>query len=113
LSEMAQASQCGFSVQTDQIPVGAAVKEVADLFEVDPLISVGAGSMLMAVKAGTEKRLIEGLAEAGIPAAAIGEFTSAADQILVNAQGARQPFVFDGVDPYWGAFFRAYEAGWK
>ena len=113
LSEMADASQCGFKVQTHKIPIGSSVKQVADLFEIDPLLSVGAGAMLMAVKAGTENGLIQALADEGIPATAIGQFTKDRSKTLVTENGESQELAFDGVDPYWGAFFKAFQAGWK
>ena len=113
LEEMADASNCGFHVETEKLPINAAVQAVADLFEIDPFLSVGAGSMLMAVKSGTENKLIGHLTKAGIAATAIGHLSGDGKKELVQKDGSAKPFHFDGVDPYWGAFFKAYQAGWK
>lgn len=113
LSEMADAANCGFTAQQDRLPIDASVQQVADLFEIDPFISVGAGAMLIAVKPGTEEQLIEGLAAEGVPATAVGQLTTDGNKTLIDTDGEKKPFVFDGVDPYWGAFFKAFQAGWK
>lgn len=113
LNEMAEASRCGFKVELDKLPIIQEVQQVADLFDIDPFISVGAGSMLMAVKNGAENQLIERLAAEGLPALKVGEFTEGNEKVLIDANGEHKPFTFDGIDPYWEAFFKALQSGWK
>jgi hydrogenase maturation factor len=113
LHEMAIASDCGFRVATDRLPISPEIQMVADLFEIDPFFSVGAGAMIMAVKKGCEDKLIGSLTAAGIPAVKVGEFTDRDTLELVDAAGVRRPFDFDGVDPYWAAFYKALQSGWK
>lgn len=113
VSELADASGCGFSVCADDIPVCEAVESVAKLFEIDPLLSVGAGSMIMAVNPDMEPELVDHLRQYGIPAAAIGSLTENEEGRTVITGGEPGPFRFDGQDPYWGAFFKALNAGWK
>lgn len=110
--EMATASGCGFEVHTDKIPVSAEVQQVADLFKIDPLLSIGAGSMIMSVKKGTEKRMLDALAVADIPAAHVGTFTEEKN-IIVEADESSTDFYYDGIDPYWEAFFTALNTGLK
>ena len=113
LQEMADASGCGFEVEMDKLPISQEVQLIADAFDIDPFVSLGSGSMLMAAKSGCEEELINKLNANGIPAAKIGEFTQGHDKVLINSQGEEKPFEFDGVDPYWNAFFHAYQSGWK
>lgn len=112
ISEMAEASGCGFLVDSDKLPVGEAVRRITGLFEIDYRISVGAGSMIMAVKKGTEDALVHGLEEASIPAAVVGEMTTADGGFRLIEDGEEGAFSFDGRDPYWQAFFEAVKAGW-
>ncbi|NJB84331.1 hydrogenase maturation factor [Lewinella marina] len=112
LDEMAQAAGLGFAVNPALIPVEPEARAVAEVFGIDPLFAVGAGSMLIAVAPAAEASLRGALSAAGIPATTIGHFTEAADKTLL-ADGRRQAFAFDGKDPYWAAFYQAYAAGWK
>jgi hydrogenase expression/formation protein HypE len=113
LDEMADASGCGFTVELDKINLNEEVRQITDLFEIDPFLSIGAGSMLMAVKPGNEDRLIEGLSKEGVEACKIGVFTEGSSKQLVEKNGEQRSFTFDGVDPYWAAFFKAFQAGWQ
>jgi hydrogenase expression/formation protein HypE len=109
--EMADASSLGFLLESDKVPVPTEVQKVARLFEIDPLISVGAGAMLISVKAGNEEKLIKALAESGIPATVIGTLTAEKSKLISTKNGNVQKVDFDGRDPYWGAFFKAMDTG--
>ncbi len=111
LDEMAQASALGFEVTADLIPIEPEVQKVAGLFEIDPLVSIGAGSMIIAVAPEAESILLNSLKSAGIPATAIGCFTGSVTKIIIK-NGSLKEFNFDGTDPYWAAFYNAYSAGW-
>jgi hydrogenase expression/formation protein HypE len=113
LIEMAEASGLGFLLDMDKVSVPDEVRKVALLFEIDPMISVGAGAMLMSVKAGFEERLIKALGENGIPASVIGVFTAEKSKVIQKENGVVDEADFDGKDPYWEAFFKAVQAGKK
>ncbi|MBN3583408.1 AIR synthase family protein [Algoriphagus aestuarii] len=113
VQEMAIASGLGFEVIKDLVPVPNEVRQVADLFGIDPLLSIGAGAMIMAVAAGSVAQLIDKLAQEGIPATAIGNLTQSPEQILIDSAGNRSRFEFNGIDPYWEAFFNAIQQGKK
>jgi hydrogenase maturation factor len=113
IAEMAEASGCGFRVESEKLPLGEAAKQICELFEIDPRLCVGAGSMIIAVKAGKENVLVDHLHENGIPATVVGEWTSQEDGNILFDDGKETTFKFDGHDPYWNAFFEAMEKGWK
>lgn len=113
ISEMAGASGCGFVVHHDQLPVSPTVQAVAKVFDIDPLYCVGAGSMIMAVKEGCESKLISYLEAHTIEATVVGQFSALSEGCRMVEDGEEKPFVFDGKDPYWEAFFKAFNAGWK
>ncbi|MDZ7683412.1 MAG: AIR synthase-related protein [Fodinibius sp.] len=75
ISELAEASACGFRVDSDRLPVGEAPQEICELFEIDHRCCVGAGSMVMAVTQGQEQALVDHLQDQGIPATVVGELT--------------------------------------
>ena len=111
--EMAGASGCGVVVDNDKIPADTIQKQICDLFEIDHRFSIGAGSMIMAVKRGKEEALIRHLRQNGIPATAIGEFTADKGVYQQLTNGQSSDLVFDGQDPYWQAFFKAMNDGLK
>ncbi len=113
ICEMAHASGCGFRVYNDALPVGEAQKQVADLFGIDHRFSVGAGSMVMAVKPGSEDKLISHLASKSIRATVVGEMTAKEAGYRIVENDEEKALHFSGKDPYWEAFFDAYKAGWR
>lgn len=110
---MAQASGCGFRVDSNRLPSGEVPVRICDLFEIDHRLCVGAGSMVMAVKKGEEDNLMTHLRDHSIPVAVVGEMTEPEEGYILIEDGEETPFEFDGRDPYWNAFFKAVEAGWK
>lgn len=113
ITEMATASGCGFRVENELIPAGETPLQICKLFEIDHRLCVGAGAMIMAVKAGNENQLIQYLESKAIPAVVVGEITEPSQGFRLIEDGEEKEFIFDGSDPYWGAYFRALKAGWK
>jgi len=113
ISEMAEASGCGFKVYDDKLPVSEAPVEITRLFDIDHRLCVGAGSMIIAVQDGKEEFLTDHLRDQGIPAAIVGQMTSKEEGCIVVEDGEENEFSFDGKDPYWNAFFKAMEEGWQ
>lgn len=113
IAEMAEASGCGFKVFNEKLPVAEAPRQICKLFDIDHRLCVGAGSMVMAVKDGMENLLIHHLNQQGIPAVVVGDMTAETEGTILIENGEENVFSFDGKDPYWNAFFKAVEAGWK
>lgn len=113
ISEMAEASGCGFRVDSSKLPAGEAPKQICELFNIDHRRCVGAGSMIMAVKNGQAEALVSHLKDQSISATVVGEIKPADEGNILIEDGQEKDFVFDGHDPYWNAFFEAMEKGWK
>ncbi len=111
--EMAKASGCGFRVQDDKLPVGEVPRAICELFEIDPRLCVGAGSMILSVANDRADGLVERLEADSVPAAVVGEMRPAREGFILVEDDAEQSFSFDESDPYWGAYFKAMEAGWS
>lgn len=113
ISEMAEASGCGFKVYDEKLPVGETPTAICELFEIDHRFCVGAGSMIIAVENGKADFLVNHLRELSIPAAVVGEMLPEEEGGILVEGDQEQPFEFDGNDPYWNAFFNAMKQGWK
>jgi hydrogenase expression/formation protein HypE len=111
--EMATAAGLGVEVAVDKLPTGEVQKAVCNLFDLDPLYCIGAGSMIIAVKEGKEQDLIKILQQSGVMATAVGKFTAKNDGLTVTSQGNKKPLQNLGTDPYWKAFYTAFSKGVK
>jgi hydrogenase maturation factor len=109
--EMAVASGCGVFLNKDTVPVGNVQQQVCDLFAIDPLFSIGAGAMIMAVEQGSENCVIEALKKTGIQATTIGTFVHREQGYYMYSGGRQQELKHPGTDPYWKAFYMAYAKG--
>lgn len=111
--EMALASQCGVIVDEDELPTGEVQKSVCDFFNINPHYSIGAGSMIMAVKKDKEQLLIEALSSKGIKATAVGKFLNKEHGMMITKRDGLKPLQHPETDPYWKAFYTAYSSGLK
>jgi hydrogenase maturation factor len=109
--EMARASSCGVLINNEKIPVGIAQQEIAAFFEIDHRTSIGAGAMLMAVATEAVAPLLSHLEKHTIKATQIGVFTQEESGFMIEEEGVLKPLNYDGIDPYWEAFYKAYKEG--
>ncbi|WP_139905494.1 AIR synthase family protein [Clostridium thermarum] len=86
LWEMAKASQVGFRVFEEKIPIKEVTKKICSSFNLDPLKLISSGSMLITMQQG--ERLVKALQQKGINAAVIGKITEGSG-ILVK-EGVEQ-----------------------
>ncbi len=110
--EMAVASGCGVLVQEDKLPTGDIQQQVCRVFNIDPHFSVGAGSMIIAVKKEKAEELIKHLETEGISATAVGVFMPKSEGLKLTGIETK-PLIHPGTDPYWDAFFTAFAKGLK
>lgn len=82
LWEVAKASNVGFKVYNDKMPLSDITKKLCSRYDIDPLRLISSGSMLITTANG--KNLIEKLKQNGIEAAIIGKVIKEGS-ILVNS----------------------------
>lgn len=111
--ELASASDCGVAVFAEQIPAGNAQQQICAHFGIDPLFSVGAGSLIIAAAPGKAEQIIEALKQENIPARVVGKLTEKEKGMTLWKEGKSETLIHPGEDPYWKAFFQAFQAGWK
>lgn len=113
LVELATASQCGIIIQRDRIPIGEAQKRICGQFGIDPLYCVGAGSLIITVVPEKVQSVVHCLSEEGIESAVVGELVEKEKGMILRENDQMKPLKHPGVDPYWEAFFKAFQKGWK
>lgn len=111
--EMAVASGNGALIDAAAIPAGAPQQAICAVFDINPLYAVGAGAMIVACKQEGVQSIIDNLQQEHIQATAIGHLCPANQGIKIIQNGQLQDLVYLSTDPYWAAFFKAYQKGWK
>lgn len=109
--ELAEASSVGVMIFADRIPVADVTKKVCSMFDLDPLRSLGEGSMLICCKPSKERRIIAALARSGVKATSIGKVVSRKDDRLIIENGSEKRLEPVEQDEYWRAFSKAKNQG--
>jgi len=106
LQEMATASQKRFAVQADRIPVAPESRAVCEAFRIDPLETMGEGSLLISCAPPRVDDLRLALRRSGVASAEIGSVAEGEGLVLMGAMGKKTSFSPHG-DAYWRAYSRA------
>ena len=107
LHEFAKAARLGLVVHKDEIVATPAVKEICEMFAIDPLNSISEGTLIATVRPHAANEVLKRLRDSGIAASICGEMTDEAKGIQMVEGGRQKPFDHPGVDPFWEAFYKA------
>ena len=113
LVEMAEASNLGGVIDLESIPVSEETLEVCRLFHLDPLASLGEGSLLIASRPDRTKRVVDILRSAGTGATVIGQLSSRSRGLFGDSRKGRSRIRNIKQDPYWNAYWRAVKRRWS
>lgn len=105
--EMSEASKIGVEIDVDKIPVDKEVSAICELFKIDPLASIGAGSLLLVCDKEKSQAIVDRLSKNDIKAAIIGETCSYEKGKTVLKNGGSAELMYQETDPYWAAYFNA------
>lgn len=111
--ELAKASGNGVIVDDEKIPIGELQNQVCRIFDLDPRYCIGAGSMIITCKPEKAAAIRSRLNQAGIDCTQVGQLVDETKGILLEKNGQREAMNYYEEDPYWAAFFKALNAGWK
>jgi hydrogenase expression/formation protein HypE len=104
IHEIADASNLGFKIFEDRIPVAKETSEICEAFEIDPLYLIASGSMLIATKKNASNDISKSLIESGIGASVVGEFLpSPEDRIIRRKNGVKEELARPVCDHLWVA----------
>lgn len=102
--EIAESSGTGVRIYEEKIVIPEEIAKVCDYFAIDPLISIGEGTLLITAEKTKAPKLISELEKNGIPAYEIGEITKG-ERIFVRKDKREEKLVPVKVDPFWQAYF--------
>lgn len=109
--ELCSASRVGVKIIKDKIIVGQEQQRICELFNIDPLRSVGAGSLLIACEKKWSTRIIEALNKSQFLAAVVGETRPFEEGKTIIDKEQKSELTYLEKDPYWDAFSQAIALG--
>ncbi|MBE3598802.1 MAG: AIR synthase family protein [Limnochordaceae bacterium] len=115
IAEMAEASGLGAVVEREAIPVSPVTRELCRaFFGMDPYTALGEGALVLAVDPARAAELQARLGAEGIRAAIVGRFEAPGHgRWVVEPDGRKTLLAPPAADPYWAAYARARESGWR
>ena len=113
LLEMAGASRLGASVDVENISVSEETREICRFFRIDPLTTLGEGSLLIASRPNRTSRLMDRLVSKGIEAQLVGRLSSRLRGVYATTSRGRGKIRYPQGDPYWKAYWKAVRRGWR
>jgi hydrogenase maturation factor len=84
IHEVADASNLGFRVSEEKIPVARETLQICRAFDIDPLCLIASGSMLIATQSSASDRIVGSLERNGIKASVVGEFLASSEKRLIK-----------------------------
>lgn len=111
--ELATASGNGARILKEKLPVGRVQQEISGLFQLDPYRCIGAGSMIITCKKECADTVILQLSGKQIRCVRVGELTSKGEGIKLIDGKDKSDLIYQEQDPYWAAFLKAYQKGWR
>ncbi len=107
IHEMADASNLGFKVFRDKIAVSPETNRICRFFNIDPLMLISSGALLISVKPKSSDRVIELLGQKHISASTIGEFVeNPRERTIMDRKGKAKPLERPLSDHLWKALAR-------
>ena len=106
LEEMASASGKAFDVDLGSVPRSREADEICAAFGIDPLTTMGEGSLLFTCRPAKAKELEKTMSSEGIPVAEIGRVEKGNGLLLRDYHGRPRRFK-PRPDGYWSAYQRA------
>lgn len=106
--EIAAASKTGVTIYEDKIVIPDEIAVVCRSFNIDPLISISEGTLVITAEPGNSGKIINELKKRSIDAWDIGEITKG-ERLFIRKGGGKIVLEPVLVDPFWPAFFSAAE----
>jgi hydrogenase maturation factor len=107
IHEMADASSLGFKVSRDKITVSPETKRICRFFNIDPLMLISSGALLISAEPKSSERIIELLGQKHISASIIGEFVeNPRERTIMDRKGKAKPLERPLSDHLWKALAR-------
>ncbi|MEM3458605.1 MAG: AIR synthase family protein [Candidatus Bathyarchaeia archaeon] len=89
IHEMADASNLGFKIFEEKIPISKETLEICKFFKIDPLQLISSGALLISAKPEIATKITDRLEEQQIRASIIGEFSKNSHKRIIVKEGGK------------------------
>lgn len=104
IHELADASNKGFKVFEERIPIAEETMRICEYFRIDPMCLIASGSLLIAAEKDFSDKIVKVLRKNGIAAAVIGELLSSSrKRAIVRRDGREERLARPVSDHLWRA----------
>ena len=111
--ELTQASKTGIEIDLSNVILTQEAKQVCELFGLDPYLALSEGTLIITVKQEKAQEVLKALRSGGIKAKIIGRIMDSQHGRWIKVNGKLQPLAKPSIDPYWKAYWKARQEGWK
>ncbi len=105
LFELSQAANLGIRIEKERIVLEDCVKEICNLFDIDPYASISEGTLIICCREHKAEEIVEALSGKGISSSIVGELTNPKHGMILVEEGKEKKLEHPLVDPFWGAFY--------
>jgi hydrogenase expression/formation protein HypE len=113
LYELCEASNVGLEVDLSKVIVTEEAKQVCELFKISPYSTLSEGTLILTVKPEKSRAVQQTLDLKEIKNAVIGKITDAQQGMWIKSEDKREHLEKPAADPYWNAYWKANDEGWK
>ena len=114
LYELARTSGRTLRVDRESIRVSPETASICAAFEIDPLVTISEGTLLITCRPRSSREVMKRLAAKGIESFKIGTVEGGRRPGLRLMRGSSgETYVPPKIDPYWDAYSRGVKMGWK
>ena len=105
--DLATASELTARIEEESIPVFDEVRQVCELFHLDPMKSLGQGCLLIASRPHRTDAILQRLRRSKIPARQVGTLRRQTGHSVIRKNGREFRMSSPKVDPYWHVYWKA------
>lgn len=113
LYELSEASKMGLEVDLSNVILTEESKKICQLFKISPFETLSEGTLILTVKSEKVTAVQNALNLKAIRNAVIGKIVEAKDGKWIKTGDIRASLHKPDADPYWEAFWKANNEGWK
>jgi hydrogenase maturation factor len=111
--ELTTASDLGLVVDLEEIQVSEETRGLCELFEIDPMVSLSEGSLIIASRPSKTDKVLARLSSRGIHASTVGKLTSRFRGCRAATRKGVHNLRYPTTDPYWKAYSKARQKHWS
>ncbi len=113
LYELARTSGRTLRVEKERIYVSAESKAVCAAYDLDPLVTVSEGTLLISCRPDRSDDVLRRLAAKRIDGFRVGTVGARSPRLSLSEGGTLRAYVPPKFDPYWAVYAKGVEMGWK